>query len=87
MFGRVPRMNRVDCVRKSLRLALQGSPRRRSDRSFGEGSGNGMSRAKVDYRASAETLGRKLGEAGTDAWQLLVRRQSDRFEEQANVKY
>jgi hypothetical protein len=28
--------------------------------------------SQVDYRASAETLGRKLGEAGTDAWQLLA---------------
>jgi hypothetical protein len=27
--------------------------------------------SQADYRASAEALGRKLGEAGTDAWQLL----------------
>jgi len=27
--------------------------------------------SQADYRASTETLGRKLGEAGADAWQLL----------------
>jgi hypothetical protein len=74
MFGRVSRMSRLDCVRESLRLALQelapqvpaqGRPawwlllwERYVD-------------SQADYRAPLETLARKMAEAGTDAQQLL----------------
>ena len=74
MFGRVSRMSRLDCVRESLRLALQelapqvpaeGRPawwpllwERYVD-------------SQADYRAPLETLARKMAETGTDAQQLL----------------
>lgn len=74
MFGRVAKMSRLDCVRETLRLALQElegvtpTPERPV---FWVGLWERYVESQVDYRASAETLGRKLGEAGTDAWQLL----------------
>ncbi len=75
MFARVARMNRLDCVRESLRLALQeldgvvgvaGRP------GFWAGLWERYVDSQADYRASAETTRRKLGEAGADAWQLLA---------------
>ena len=74
MFGRVARMNRVDCVRESLRLALQeleGVTPAEERPVFWRALWERYVESQVDYRASAETLGRKLGEAGGDAWQLL----------------
>jgi IS5 family transposase len=74
MFGRVARMNRVDCVRESLRLALQeleGVTPEEERPVFWGALWERYVESQVDYRASAETLGRKLGEAGTDAWHLL----------------
>jgi transposase len=74
MFGRVAQMNRLDCVRESLRLTLQEleAPTPVGERpGFWVGLWERYVESQVDYRASAETLGRKLGEAGTDAWQLL----------------
>jgi Transposase DDE domain/Transposase domain (DUF772) len=74
MFGRVARMSRLDCVRESLRLALKeleetlgaaGRPR------FWVGLWERYVESQVDYRAGAETLARKLAEAGADVWQLL----------------
>lgn len=74
MFGRVARMSRLDCVRETVRLALQeldpvvpaeGRP------AFWVGLWERYVDSQVDYRASSEVLGRKLGEAGVDAWQLL----------------
>ena len=74
MFGRVAKMSRLDCVRESVRLALQelepavaaqGHPM------FWIGLWERYVDSQVDYRAGAETLSRKLVEAGTDAWQLL----------------
>jgi len=74
MFGRVARMSRLDCVRETLRLALQElesvtAPELRPI--FWSALWDRYVESQADYRASAETLGRKLGEAGTDAWQLL----------------
>ena len=75
MFGRVSRMSRLDCVRETIRLALQemssGLPQEQQppwwpllwDRYVD---------TQADYRASVETLGRKLVEAGQDARRLLV---------------
>lgn len=74
MFGRVARMSRLDCVRETLRLALQElesvtAPELRPI--FWGALWERYVESQADYRASAETLGRKLGEAGTEAWQLL----------------
>jgi hypothetical protein len=74
MFGRIARMSRLDCVRESLRLALNelaeglAAPARPR---FWVGLWEHYVESQVDYRAGAETLGRKLAQAGTDAWQLL----------------
>jgi hypothetical protein len=74
MFGRVARMSRLDCVRESLRLALQeletlvqGERRPR----FWLALWERYVESQVDYRAGSETLARKLSEAGSDSWQLL----------------
>jgi hypothetical protein len=75
MFGRVAKMSRLDCVRESLRLALQELEEVTPVEErpvFWVGLWERYVESQVDYRASAETLGRKLGEAGTDAWQLLA---------------
>jgi len=74
MFGRVAKMSRLDCVRETLRLALQElegvtPPEQRPI--FWVGFWERYVESQVDYRASAETLGRKLAEAGADAWQVL----------------
>jgi len=74
MFGRVGKMSRLDCVRESLRLALK-----ELEEGFGAqprppfwiGLWERYVESQVDYRAGAETLARKLAEAGTDVWQLL----------------
>ena len=74
MFGRVARMGRLDCIRESLRLALKEleeitpTPVRPK---FWVALWERYVDSQVDYRASAETLGRKLAEAGTDCWQVL----------------
>lgn len=74
MFGRVARMNRLDCVRESLRLALLElepavTPETRPP--FWVGLWERYVESQTDYRASSEALARKLAEAGTDAWHLL----------------
>jgi transposase len=74
MLGRVARMSRLDCVRESLRLALQKLEvaLRPEDRpGFWLGLWERYVESQTDYRASSETLARKLVEAGSDAWQLL----------------
>jgi len=74
MFGRVARMSRLDCVRETLRLALRelepatGAEARPV---FWAGLWERYVESQVDYRASTETLARKMVEAGADAWQLL----------------
>jgi transposase len=74
MMGRVARMNRLDCVREALRLALQEldevtSVAQRPN--FWIGLWERYVESQVDYRASSEVLGNKLGQAGSDVWQLL----------------
>lgn len=74
MFGRVARMSRLDCVRESLRLALQeldGATQAESRPLCWAGLWERYVESQADYRAGAETLARKLAEAGADAWQLL----------------
>ncbi len=74
MFGRVAKMSRLDCVRESLRLALQELEETLRAEARPPGWVGWWERyveSQADYRASAEALGRKLAQAGTDAWQLL----------------
>jgi hypothetical protein len=74
MFGRVARMSRLDCVRESLRLALQElEPLVKWERRplFWLALWERYVESQVDYRAGSETLVRKLSEAGADSWQLL----------------
>lgn len=81
IFGRVSKMNRLDCVRESLRLALQELAPKVAEPARPPWWGTLWERyvdSQADYQAGSETLARKLVEAGTDTWQLLewVRRQA-----------
>ena len=74
MFGLVSRMSRLDCVRESLRLALQElepevGPEARPE--FWLELWERYVESQTDYRASSEALGRKLVEGGTDTARLL----------------
>ena len=74
MFGLVSRMSRLDCVRESLRLALQElepsvAPEARP--TFWLEEWERYVESQIDYRAGSEALGRKLVEAGTDTARLL----------------
>jgi transposase len=74
MFGRVSRMSRLDCVRESLRLALQELAQALKPEERPEWWPRLWERyvdSQADYRAALETLARKMVEAGTDAQQLL----------------
>ena len=74
MFGRVSRMSRLDCVRESLRLALQelAQPLKPEVRpEWWPRLWERYVESQADYRAALETLARKMVEAGTDAQQLL----------------
>jgi hypothetical protein len=74
MLGRVAKMNRLDCVRETTRLTLQELEAvipAQERPPFWVRLWERYVESQVDYRASGETLGRKLGEAGADAWQLL----------------
>jgi hypothetical protein len=74
MLGRVAQMSRLDCVRESLRLALEELEAELGEQvrpGFWGGLWERYVESQVDYRAGTETLRRKLGEAGPDAWQLL----------------
>jgi hypothetical protein len=74
MMGRVSRMSRLDCVRESLRLALQqlaeSLPEAQRPDWSGELWGNYVE-SQTDYRASLETLARKMVEAGKAVQQVL----------------
>lgn len=75
MFARVSRMSRLECVRETLRLALQ---------ELGTMAGNlprpdwwsavweRYVESKPDYRAETAVLRQKMSTAGVDAAQLLV---------------
>ncbi|HWH70130.1 MAG TPA: transposase, partial [Candidatus Sulfotelmatobacter sp.] len=74
MLGRVSRMSRLDCVRESLRLSLlelseQLAPAQRPG--WWARLWERYVESQTDYRASQETLVRKLVEAGADAQELL----------------
>lgn len=74
MMGRVARMNRLECVREAMRLALQ---ELEAVTPAGERPSCWLEfweryvESQVDYRASSEVLGNKLGQTGTEVWQLL----------------
>jgi transposase len=74
MFGRVSRMSRLDCVRESLRLALQelaeSLPEARRPDWWGE-LWDQYVESQTDYRAPLETLARKMVEAGQAAQAVL----------------
>ena len=75
MFGRVSRMSRLDCVRESLRLALEELARQLQAEQRPEWWPLLWDRhvdSQTDYRASQETLARKFTEVGADAQQVLV---------------
>ena len=74
MFGRVSRMSRLDCVRETLRLTLQElaeqlSPAQRP--AWWSQTWEHYVETQTDYRASLETLARKMAEAGVAAQQVL----------------
>ena len=74
MFGRVSRMSRLDCVRESLRLALEELAEQVPEPARPEWWPLLWERyvdSQADYRAPLETLARKMVEAGKDARQLL----------------
>jgi len=74
MFGRVSKMNRLDCVRESLRLALQEVAPGLTEAVCPAWWGSLWERyveSQADYRAGSETLARKLVEAGTDTQRML----------------
>ena len=74
MFGRISRMSRLDCVRETLRLALQELGESLPEAKRPEWWGQLWSdyvESQTDYRASLETLARKMGEAGKAAQQVL----------------
>ena len=74
VFGRVSRMSRLDCVRESLRLALGELSAKLDPAEHPEwwaGLWERYVETQTDYRASLETLARKMVEAGTDVQQLL----------------
>jgi hypothetical protein len=74
MFGRVAKISRLDCVRESLRLGLEeleAITQTAQRPTFWVELWERYIESQVDYRSTVETLGRKLGEAGQDAWRLL----------------
>lgn len=74
MFGLVSRMSRLDCVRETLRLALkelEGMTPSRERPNFWNLLWERYVESQVDYRTNAQTIGRKLGEAGRDCWLVL----------------
>jgi hypothetical protein len=75
MFGRVSRINRLDCVREILRLALGELAERLPAKQRPACWPRLWERyveTQTDYRASMETFTRKLVEAGADTQELLA---------------
>jgi transposase len=74
MMGLVSRMGRLDCVRETLRLALkelEGVTPSQERPKFWETLWERYVDSQVDYRSSAETLKRKMADAGSDCWLVL----------------
>jgi hypothetical protein len=83
VFGLVSRMSNLECVRESLRLALEelkGRAQKFAPPAFWEQLWSRYVESKLNYQVSRETLTAKFKEAGADAWRLLdwVERLSDK---------
>jgi hypothetical protein len=75
MFGRVSRMSRLECVRETMRLALNelGAQVPENERpQWWSMLWDRYVDTQTDYRASLEVLARKMTQAGQDAHQLLA---------------
>lgn len=73
MFGRVSRINRLDCVRETLRLALEElSEHLSAQPPWWSRLWERYVETQTDYRASMETFRRRLVEAGADMHELLT---------------
>jgi transposase len=72
MLGLVKRMSALDCVRESLRLALEELEMECGKRpDFWKVLWERYVETRVDYRTTSEKLKEKLVQAGQDAWVLL----------------
>jgi transposase len=74
MLGRVSRMSRLEAVRESLRLALlelEAGLAEPSRPAFWKELWDRYVDSQTDYRATSETLTRKMAEGGTDTLRLL----------------
>ena len=74
MLGRVAKMSRLDCVRESLRLALQeleGQISASERPMFWAESWDRYVESEVNFKSNTETLARKFRQAGADVWTLL----------------
>jgi hypothetical protein len=75
VFARVSRMSRLECVRETLRLALQELVTSAAGLPLPEGWPQWWERyveSKLDYRAETSVLRQKMTLAGQDAGQLLA---------------
>lgn len=74
IFGRISRMSRLECVRETLRLALQELETTTAGLAppeFWPAVWERYVESKLDYRAEARVLEQKMTQAGLDAAQLL----------------
>ena len=74
IFGRISRMSRLECVRETLRLALQELETTTAGLAppqFWPELWERYVENKLDYRAEASVLAQKMTQAGSDAAQLL----------------
>src|SRR5208282_3699112 len=74
IMGLVSRMSRLECVRETLRLALQSiaeSSGRWERPGFWKEYWERYVETKLDYRSEAGALKEKMDQAGRDGWELL----------------
>jgi hypothetical protein len=74
IMGLLSRMSRLECMRESLRLALQeleDSSARFGRPAFWSQLWERYVQSKLDYRTEASVLRLKMDQAGADAWALL----------------
>jgi hypothetical protein len=74
IFGRISRMSRLECVRETLRLALQELETTTADLArppFWPALWERYVQSKLEYRAEASVLEQKMTQAGIDAAELL----------------
>lgn len=72
VLGLVKRMGDLECVRESIRLAMEELDAKLSTKpEFWDVMEERYVESQVDYRAGEEKMRKKLQQAGTDAWMLL----------------